>query len=148
LWLRLTGLTRLTCPTSPLPGHDVCWGCWAAAEVGLVGRVGPVGIRRIIDLRRFTRLHLSVPVSTRPDCHIKAARHGFVCTRLYAMVAGVLITVFFGYALWRFCGAVSVTEHLHWEVAVILSGMVIMLIKIWFWMLMMRNSIIREMKGS
>jgi len=67
---------------------------------------------------------------------------------IYAMVAGVLITVFFGYALWRFCGAVSVTEHLHWEVAVILSGMVIMLIKIWFWMLMMRNSIIREMKGS
>ena len=67
---------------------------------------------------------------------------------IYVMVLGLALTGFFVYALIRFLGAESVTDHLHWELAVILSGMVIMLMKIWFWLLMMRNSIVHALSKS
>ena len=62
------------------------------------------------------------------------------------MVFGAGLTVFFIYSFWQFWIAESVNNHLHWGLAVILSGMVIMLMKIWFWMLMMRNSIVRALE--
>lgn len=65
----------------------------------------------------------------------------------YATAAGILVTAFFAYALWKFCGAVGIADHLHWGLAAILAAMVIMLLKIWFWLLMMRESIIRDLKG-
>ena len=65
---------------------------------------------------------------------------------IYVMVIGLVITGFFVYSLVQFIGAENVTDHLHWMVGMILSGMVIMLMKIWFWLLMMRNSIIRALK--
>ena len=61
------------------------------------------------------------------------------------MVFGIGLTVFFIYSFVQFWEAVSVSDHLHWGLAVILSGMIIMLMKIWFWMLMMRNSIVRAL---
>ncbi len=61
------------------------------------------------------------------------------------MVFGLGFTVLFIYSLWQFWIAETVTTHLHWGLAVILSAMVIMLMKIWFWMLMMRNSIVRAL---
>lgn len=62
------------------------------------------------------------------------------------MVFGLAITVLLIYAVWQFWIAEAVTSHLHWGLVVILSGMVIMLMKIWVWMLMMRNSIVRALK--
>ena len=62
------------------------------------------------------------------------------------MFFGLGLTVLFIYSFWQFWIAVSVTDHLHWGLAVILSGMIIMLMKVWFWVLMMRNSIIRALE--
>ncbi|MEE8296070.1 MAG: DUF6768 family protein [Sphingomonadales bacterium] len=62
------------------------------------------------------------------------------------MIFGVVITGFFIYSLWQFMGAVSVTDHLHWLLGVILAGLGIVLMKIWFWLLMMRNSILRALE--
>ena len=65
---------------------------------------------------------------------------------IYALVFGLAVTGFFFYALLQFLAAETVVQHLHWEVALILSGFGIVLMKIWFWLLMMRNSIVRALE--
>lgn len=64
---------------------------------------------------------------------------------IYAMVFGLAVTGFFIYALVQFFDAVSVTDHLHWMLGIILAGFGIVLMKIWFWLLMMRNSILKAL---
>jgi hypothetical protein len=64
---------------------------------------------------------------------------------IYALIFGLAVTGFFIYALLQFLAAETVVQHLHWEVALILSGFGIVLMKIWFWLLMMRNSIVRAL---
>jgi len=63
-----------------------------------------------------------------------------------AMVFGLVFTVTFFYSGWQFMAAESVNDHFHWAVPLLLSALFIAMLKIWFWMLMMRNSIIRELK--
>lgn len=63
-----------------------------------------------------------------------------------AMFFGLVFTVIFFYSGWQFLGAETVSAHFHWAVALLLSALFIAMLKIWFWMLMMRNSIIRELK--
>ncbi len=58
---------------------------------------------------------------------------------------GLIFTGTFFYSGWQFIGAETVNAHFHWAVAVILSALFIAMLKIWFWMLMMRNSIIRAL---
>ena len=64
---------------------------------------------------------------------------------IYALVFGLAVTGFFIYALLQFMAAETVIDHLHWEVALIISGLGIVLMKIWFWLLMMRNSILNAL---
>ena len=63
-----------------------------------------------------------------------------------AMVFGLVFTAAFFYSGWQFMGAESVNDHFHWAVAVLLSALFIAMLKIWFWMLLMKNAIIRELK--
>ncbi|MHA1543607.1 MAG: DUF6768 family protein, partial [Alphaproteobacteria bacterium] len=65
---------------------------------------------------------------------------------IYAMVFGLAITGFFIYSFMQFLAAETVTAHLHWMLAVILAGIGIVLMKIWFWLLMMRNSILKALE--
>ena len=63
-----------------------------------------------------------------------------------AMLFGLIATVIFFYSGWQFWIAETVNAHFHWAVAVLLSALFIAMLKIWFWMLMMRNSIVRALK--
>lgn len=65
---------------------------------------------------------------------------------IYALIFGLAVTGFFIYSLIQFIEAESVTDHLHWLLGVVLAGLGIVLMKIWFWLLMMRNSIIRALE--
>jgi len=66
----------------------------------------------------------------------------------FGMLIGVVFTVALFYSGWRFWIAESVNDHLHWGLAVILSALFVAMMKLWFWLQMMQNSIIRELKGS
>ncbi len=63
-----------------------------------------------------------------------------------AMLFGLIFTVIFFYSGWQFLGAETVNDHFHWAVALLLSALFIAMLKIWFWMLMMKNSIIRALE--
>lgn len=63
-----------------------------------------------------------------------------------AMLFGLIFTVIFFYSGLQFLGAETVNAHFHWGVALLLSALFIAMLKIWFWMLMMRNSIIRALE--
>lgn len=58
---------------------------------------------------------------------------------------GLAFLALFAYSLWRFWIAVDVTDHLHWGLAAILSALFLAMLKLWFWLMMLRNSIVRAM---
>ncbi|MCH8172189.1 MAG: hypothetical protein IIA70_02645, partial [Proteobacteria bacterium] len=64
----------------------------------------------------------------------------------FGLFLGLIFTVIFFYSGWRFLGAESVNAHFHWAVAVLLSALFVAMLKMWFWMQMMQNSIIRALK--
>lgn len=65
-----------------------------------------------------------------------------------AMIFGLIFTVLFIYSGWQFLGAETLNAHFHWAVALLLSALFIAMLKIWFWMLMMKNSIIHALRKS
>ena len=64
---------------------------------------------------------------------------------IYALLFGFAVTGFFVYSIVQFMAAVSVIDHLHWLLGVVISGLGIVLMKVWFWLLMMKNSIIHAL---
>lgn len=64
----------------------------------------------------------------------------------FGLALGLIFTVIFFYSGWRFLGAESVNAHFHWAVAVLLSALFVAMLKMWFWLQMMQNSIIRALK--
>ena len=64
----------------------------------------------------------------------------------FGLFLGLIFTVIFFYSGWRFLGAETVNAHFHWAVAVLLSALFVAMLKMWFWMQMMQNSIIRALK--
>ena len=64
---------------------------------------------------------------------------------IYVLVFGFAVTGFFVYSIVQFLVAETVIDHLHWMLGVVLAGLGIILMKIWFWLLMMRNSILHAL---
>ena len=62
------------------------------------------------------------------------------------VIFALVFTVILFYSGWRFLGAETVNDHLHWGLVVILSALFIAILKLWFWLQMMQNSIIRALK--
>lgn len=69
---------------------------------------------------------------------------------LWITVIGyVFIFVFLGIAIWsvfRFFDATGVRDQIFWAAAFLYSGMAVAFLKIWFWLEMQKNSVIREVK--
>lgn len=61
---------------------------------------------------------------------------------------GLVFTAAFLYSGWRFWIAESINDHFHWGVALLLSALFIALMKIWFWLQMAKNEIIRRIEGK
>lgn len=55
-------------------------------------------------------------------------------------------TVLFFWSLIEFLAAETVTDHLHWGLVVILSAIFVAMIKIWFWLMMVKNAIVSELR--
>ena len=69
--------------------------------------------------------------------------------RWMSVMAWTYILVFTGVmviAAVRFFGADAVKGQILWATAFLASGMTVMMLKMWFWMIMNRNRIIREVK--
>ncbi len=63
-----------------------------------------------------------------------------------AMLFGLVFTVGFFYSGWQFMQAENLNAHFHWGVALLLSGLFIAMLKIWFWLQMAKNEIIEHLK--
>ncbi len=69
--------------------------------------------------------------------------------RFIAMMCYVYMFVFMGLMIWmgfRFFDAASTQAQIAWAVGVLFSAMAVAMLKIWFYMQMDKNTIIREIK--
>ena len=69
--------------------------------------------------------------------------------RWYNAAGGMAGVVLFGVACvlaWRFVQATEVTEMLRWGAAAALAFAGIALIKVWFWLELQKNEVVREVK--
>jgi hypothetical protein len=61
-------------------------------------------------------------------------------------VAGAGFLALGAYAVWRLLAAAEVREMLAWALLAIFAMLTLALIKLWFWMELQRNGIVREVK--
>jgi hypothetical protein len=61
-------------------------------------------------------------------------------------VAGAALVVLAAYAAWRVMSAADVREMFGWSLLAIFGMLTLTLIKLWFWLEMQKNSIVREVK--
>ena len=65
------------------------------------------------------------------------------------VIGQVFIFAFLGIAIWsvfRFFDATAVRDQIFWAAAFLYSGISVAFLKIWFWLEMQKNSVIREVK--
>ncbi len=69
--------------------------------------------------------------------------------RFLTVIANVVIAVFFAmmvYCVVRFFDAQTTRTQIAWSVGFLASNMVVAMLKLWFWMQMDKNTVIREVK--
>ena len=78
-------------------------------------------------------------------CEVFTGPHGGFAW--LGLLVGLAFAILLVYALWRFCQApdADLATQLHWALIAILSALAVALIKLWFWLMMIRNSIVREL---
>lgn len=65
---------------------------------------------------------------------------------LLVWVYGLLFTGVAVYAAWRFFTTDAVRDYVLWAVVFIMSMLIVIVTKLWYWMLANRNSLHREVK--
>jgi len=66
---------------------------------------------------------------------------------IWAMaVAGAAFVVLGGYAAWRLLNAIEVRAMLGWSLLLIFIMLALVQVKLWFWLEIQRNALVREMK--
>lgn len=63
-----------------------------------------------------------------------------------ALLFALGFTALFFWSLVEFLAAETVNDHFHWAVVLILSALFVAMIKIWFWLMMVKNAIVRELR--
>jgi Family of unknown function (DUF6768) len=63
-----------------------------------------------------------------------------------ALLFALAFLVLFVYAAWKFCGLTDSASPIYWLAVAGVSVLALAMIKLWFWMMMIRNSIVRELK--
>ena len=69
--------------------------------------------------------------------------------RFLTVIANVVMAVFFAmmvYCVVRFFDAQTTRTQIAWSVGFLASNMVVAMLKLWFWMQMDKNTVIREVK--
>ncbi len=69
--------------------------------------------------------------------------------RFISVMVYIVMTVFFVlmvYSVVRFFGAETTRMQIAWSVSFLFSNMAVALMKLWFWMQMDKNTVIREVK--
>lgn len=61
-------------------------------------------------------------------------------------LVGVVVFAFGVYCGWRFLAAAAVPDMLRWGMAVLLCALAVMLIKVFAWMEIEKNAVLREVK--
>jgi len=73
----------------------------------------------------------------------RSARRGYIWA---VAVAGAAFVVIGGYAVWRLLNATDIREMLGWSLLAIFLMLSLALVKLWFWLEMQRNAVVREVK--
>jgi hypothetical protein len=73
----------------------------------------------------------------------RTARSGYIWT---VAMAGAAFVAAGGYAAWRLLHASDVREMFAWSLLAIFIMLTLALVKIWFWLEMQRNAMVREVK--
>jgi len=73
----------------------------------------------------------------------RRARRGYIWA---VAVAGAAFVVIGGYAVWRMLNATDIREMLGWSLLAIFLMLSLALVKLWFWLEMQRNAVVREVK--
>ncbi len=69
--------------------------------------------------------------------------------RFFTVIANVVVAVFLAvmvYCVVRFFDAQTTRTQIAWSVGFLASNMVVAMLKLWFWMQMDKNTVIREVK--
>ena len=61
-------------------------------------------------------------------------------------VAGAVFVAIGGYAAWRLLNATDLREMLGWSLLATFIMLTLALVKLWFWLEMQRNAVLREVK--
>jgi hypothetical protein len=73
----------------------------------------------------------------------RTARGGYIWAVTVAAVAFVAIG---GFAAWRLLSATDIREMLGWSLLIVFIMLALALVKLWFWLEMQRNVVVREVK--
>ena len=73
----------------------------------------------------------------------RTARRGYSWA---VAVAGAAFVVIAGFAVWRLLHATEVREMLGWSLLATFLMLSLSLVKLWFWLEMQRNAVVREVK--
>jgi hypothetical protein len=73
----------------------------------------------------------------------RAAHKGYSWT---VALAGAAFLAIGGYAAWRVTEAADIRQMVGWALLAIFAMLTLVLVKLWFWLEMQRNSLVREMK--
>ena len=73
----------------------------------------------------------------------RTARSGYI---LAVAVAGAAFVAIGGYTVWRLLHATDIREMLGWSLLAIFIMLTLAMVKLWFWLEMQRNAVIREVK--
>lgn len=73
----------------------------------------------------------------------RSARRGYIWA---VALAGAAFVATGGYAVWRVLNATDIREMLGWSLLAIFVMLSLALVKLWFWLEMQRNAVVREVK--
>jgi len=73
----------------------------------------------------------------------RSARRGYIWA---VAVAGAVFVAVGGFAAWRLMHTTDIREMFGWSLLAIFVMLSLSLVKLWFWLEMQRNAVVREMK--
>jgi len=103
-------------------------------------------IRRALspaDVRDYEALSREISPVGEAIGMFRTARRGYTWA---VAVVGAAFVVITGFAVWRLLHATEVREMLGWSLLATFLMLSLSLVKLWFWLEMQRNAVVREVK--
>lgn len=77
-------------------------------------------------------------------CEVFKGPHGALAW--FALLLALGFFALFIYAAWRFCQLLGSSDPLYWAAIAGFALLALAMLKLWFWLMMLRNSIVRDLK--